>query len=99
MIRAICSGVLVTWEMTWVTLTGKRYVVRPSERLYVQVWLSLVRPRGCSHVKVSGVDELDGFGGGCVITKEVAVGGGCEAVDAFGLGVAIGPARGGLVEI
>jgi hypothetical protein len=67
--------------------------------LYVQVWLSRVRPKGGSHVKVAGVDDLDGFGGGWVITEEVAVGGGCEAVNALGLGVAVGPARGWLVDV
>jgi hypothetical protein len=61
--------------------------------------LSLVRPKGCSHVKVPWVDGLDGFGGGWVIAEEVAVGGGLIAVDAKGLIAAVEPAIRGLIEV
>lgn len=62
------------------------------------MWLSLVRPSGCSHVKVSWVDGLDSFGGD-VVTEEVAVGRMGEAVDALGLLLGIGPALTGLVKV
>jgi hypothetical protein len=73
MIWAICSGVLVTAEMTPVTEIGNLWLVWPSLRQYVQVSWSLVSPSGCSHVEVTGADGLDGFGGG-LITEQVAVG-------------------------
>ncbi|NBS70372.1 hypothetical protein EBT31_15885 [bacterium] len=60
MIASICCGVLVTAEIRLVTDTGNWW---PLVRQYVHVWLSLVRPSGCSHVEVAGADGLDGFTG------------------------------------
>lgn len=60
--------------------------------------LSLVRPSGCSHVKVAWGNGLDGFCG-IWFTDEVDEGRMGEAVDAFGLLVGIGPALAGLIEI
>jgi hypothetical protein len=60
MIASICWGVLVTAEIRPVVLTGNWW---PLERWYVHVSLSLVRPSGCSQVKVAGVDGLDDLAG------------------------------------